>query len=531
VNTDALRLFRWMRRAQPPRAALLRALLSGVVATATSVGLLVGAVALLTVSSTRPGLSAVAGVLIIIELLAFARSPIRFAERLSAHRLGFSAVTRWRHWLVSTIGSWNFDKWRSYATGDLLERSLRDTDELQDLWLRCVIPVTAAAVTSVVGDLIIGILPPRGDWLAYAGMLALLQVLGFIGLLSNFGPLIDADRTLRTVRGSYVATLVELSSITPELALLGRLDFARQRSDEATRALARAERHLRQRRRASSALAVVVTAAAVGLLVIHHPTTSPVWTVVVALLTLATFEMLSTVRTALDTAVAVSGAAERLEALEIPDSERDASWPTDTTLQCSNVTVSEDGRVLLAGVSLALRARQRLALVGESGVGKSTLLRALAGLELVDAGEVRIGNTAVQDIAEADLRRHLAYVPAEPGLFRGFARDVVALGRSGSRNAIGDLGVLGIDVDNATRWEDLSRGEGARVAVARALVTSPQILLLDEPTSGLGREETESLLALIEASGASVVVATHDPVVMSWCDQVLELREGDLHPR
>jgi ABC-type transport system involved in cytochrome bd biosynthesis fused ATPase/permease subunit len=272
-----------------------------------------------------------------------------------------------------------------------------------------------------------------------------------------------------------------------------------------------------------------VTAAAVAVLVVHHPTTSPVWTVVVALLALATFETLSTVRTALDTAVAVSGAAERLEALEVPGSERDANWPADTSLRCSNVTLSEDGRALLAEVSFTLRAGQHLALTGGSGVGKSTMLRALAGLEPIDSGVVSIGTTALADIAEEDLRRHLAYVPAEPGLFRGFARDVVALGRSGDRDATSDLGALGIDVENATRWEDLSRGEGARVAVVRALVTSPQILLLDEPTSGLGREETEALLALIQTSGASVVVATHDPVVMSWCDQVLELRESDPH--
>jgi putative ABC transport system ATP-binding protein len=64
--------------------------------------------------------------------------------------------------------------------------------------------------------------------------------------------------------------------------------------------------------------------------------------------------------------------------------------------------------------------------------------------------------------------------------------------------------------------------------VVRSLVTSPQVLLLDEPTSGLGREETETVLALIESSGASVVVATHDALVMSWCDRVLELREGAL---
>ena len=80
--------------------ALARALVAGFVATATNVALLVGAVALLVESATRPGLRAVAVVLIVIELFAFLRSPLRFSERLAAHRLGYAAVTRWRRWLV-----------------------------------------------------------------------------------------------------------------------------------------------------------------------------------------------------------------------------------------------------------------------------------------------------------------------------------------------------------------------------------------------------------------------------------------------
>jgi putative ABC transport system ATP-binding protein len=66
------------------------------------------------------------------------------------------------------------------------------------------------------------------------------------------------------------------------------------------------------------------------------------------------------------------------------------------------------------------------------------------------------------------------------------------------------------------------------VAIVRALVTSPEILLLDEPTSGLGADETRAVLALLAATGASVLVATHDAQVMAWCHQVLELRDGRL---
>jgi ABC-type lipoprotein export system ATPase subunit len=67
-----------------------------------------------------------------------------------------------------------------------------------------------------------------------------------------------------------------------------------------------------------------------------------------------------------------------------------------------------------------------------------------------------------------------------------------------------------------------------RVALARAMVTSPDLVVLDEPTAGLGRDETRNVLSFLAASNATVVVATHDGDVIEWCDMVVELRENEL---
>jgi len=528
MNADIRRLLRWLRRAQPPLGPLFLALMGGLVATATNVGLMVGAVALLVESATRPGLRAVAGVLIVIELLAFLRSPIRFNERLSSHRLGFAAVTRWRRWLVATVGRWNYAKWRSFAAGDLLERSIRDTDELQDLWLRCVIPSFGVLATALLGDLFIGFLPPHGQWWSYGALLALLQLLGVAALLANVAPLLRADRALRFARGTYQATLVELSGVTPELALLGRYDFVEQRSQPARESLGRCERALRRQRRASSAVAVMVSVAALVTLGAHHPASSTTWLVVVALLALSSFEALSVVRSALDTAVAISAAAERLESLESPTTTAHRPWPHESTLRVSHLTLEEDGAVLLDDGSFQLRSGGRLAITGSSGSGKSTLLRALARLDVAKSGSILVGDTPLEEIGEGELRLHLMYVPSEPGLTRGYVHDVVHLGRRGNRDELSDLAALGLLVEPSTKFEELSRGERERVAIVRAMVTSPPIYLLDEPTSGLGQDETRAVLALLAGTGASVVVATHDPQVMAWCDLVFELRDEKL---
>jgi ABC-type transport system involved in cytochrome bd biosynthesis fused ATPase/permease subunit len=546
------------------------------VASLAGTGLFAGAVALLVVSAQRPGLGAIAVFLIAIELVAFLRSPLRFAERMSTHRLGFAAVAHWRQWLMGTVGRWSYSRWQRHATGDLLERSLTDTEELQDLWLRAVIPSVATVVTMVLSDVAVALLAPLGHWWAVALGTAIVQALLVATLLHRLGAQVRADRGLRQRRGRYLASLVSSRAAAPEIEHLGASEFLRRRDELVVSELRIAEDAVRRERRRDAWVVALGPLLGLAILALAHPRSASVWLVVAGLVALATFDALFTLRAAVTVAVTVTGGAERLDELATDDeSSTDvargsprgasagdapsttapsatavsvtavsvtavsvtapspnaswpgASWPGDHTLRFDDVVVNA-ANPAHHRVSGVVAPGRRVAVSGPSGAGKSTLLRALAHLDDVVAGAITIGSLPVAQIAEAELRAHVVLVPSEPGLFRGYVRDVVGLGATVRDEDLAALGELGLRVQLNDQWEELSRGERQRVAIVRALLRQPDIVLLDEPTSALGEAETLRVLALLSRTTASVVVATHDPRVLQWCDEVIDVADANV---
>jgi len=183
-------------------------------------------------------------------------------------------------------------------------------------------------------------------------------------------------------------------------------------------------------------------------------------------------------------------------------------------------------REVLAGVSMRIEAGERVALLGESGVGKSTVLNLAAGLERPDAGEVHVGGQAVHALADTDAarlrRRDIGFVfqafhlLAHLSLWQNVAVPLLLNGvdlpaaRARARALLGELGL-------GDRWQalprELSGGEQQRVALARALVHRPRLVLADEPTGNLDPRTAGATLSLlrrqVDASGAALLLVTH----------------------
>ena len=202
---------------------------------------------------------------------------------------------------------------------------------------------------------------------------------------------------------------------------------------------------------------------------------------------------------------------------------------------------------ILRDLDLVVEAGEMVAIVGASGVGKSTLLHVLGGLDRVDAGRIAIAGTDVTSLQDADLvafrNRQVGFVFQFHHLLPEFsalenaempmriARTPLREARARAEELLGRVGL----VDRLThRPGTLSGGEQQRVAVARALIMRPAVLLADEPTGDLDEQTAETLHGLLrdmhQAYGLTSVIATHNPRLAAACDRILRLESGRLSP-
>ncbi|MEM6304255.1 MAG: ABC transporter ATP-binding protein [Pseudomonadota bacterium] len=213
-------------------------------------------------------------------------------------------------------------------------------------------------------------------------------------------------------------------------------------------------------------------------------------------------------------------------------------------LALTDVTKSyrdSDGAVpVLAGVSLELAAGETLALTGESGSGKSTILHIAAGLEEPDAGSVRVNGQEVaglDDAARAALRRtDIALIFQSFNLIpsltvaANIAFQAQLSGREDKAHIAQLVEALGLSAQLRKYPEALSGGQQQRVAIARALAAKPKLLLADEPTGNLDEttadEVLAQMLALVAQTGAALMVVTHSPKLAARMDRALHLRGG-----
>jgi len=543
-------LGRVLRIGAPDGRRFLAGTALGTAAALCTVGLLACSGALIDKAALRPPLYTLTLLMAAVQLLALARGPLRYADRLVSHDAALGALGRVRLWLYDQVAPRSPAGVAGWRNGDLLARATADVDLLQDVYLRGVAPLATALVTVVVTVAAVALVLPAGA-LALGACLA-------AGTGAASGLAWMRRRRLGAgegaLRGALAADVVELLAAAPDLVAMGRDEEYLERVLVADAAL---ERRARRRSWSDGAVAAVVVlatgGAVVGTLVVSTAAVEshrlPAFMIaVLPLVALGAFEVVLPAADAVSRLADHAEAAERLVSvadLEVPvvdpaDPDR-LPEGTGIALERAVLRYRPDGPCALDGLDLAVASSRRIAVVGPSGAGKSSIVNVLLRFWGLESGSARLGGTSLDRLAQDDVRSRIGWVGQDAHLFPttiggniavalpGATPDqVAAAARDAQLGPWIDSLPFGLDTPVGERGAQLSGGQRQRVALARALLAGAPVLVLDEPTSGLDRATAARLLhdVLAATEGSTVVLITHRDEDQAGLDEVVEVDDG-----
>ncbi len=543
---------RLVRVGRPTLGRLALASLLGVAAAMATVGLLAGSGYVVDRAAFRPGLGAIAGILASVEVLAFLRGPLRYGERLVGHDVAFRTLGRWRVWLYDRLEPLSPAGLRAWRSGDILTRATGDVDTLGDLYLRCLLPVATTVAASVLAVVVEALILPTAGLVLGVSLVGAMVVTPLVALYHGGGATAAREAELE---GELSAQVVDLVQGAPELmafgqdgAYLGRIEAV----DAELTALAR--RRALAAGTTSAALVVWVGVAVVGVLAAgvaalraHH--LEPVMLAVLPLAAVGAFESVPMLGTAALRTRQVVAAGRRLLAVDaVPVPVHDPDHPDtvpegrfEVTVEQAHLRYRTDLPWVLRGLDLTLPAGSRVALVGASGSGKTSVVNVLLRFWPLDSGRATLGGSDLERLAQAQVRRSVALVDQHAVLFAGTIRQNIALGRPEADDAQIDDALRraqladwvrtlpdGLDTPIGEAGSRVSGGQRQRIALARALLVDAPILVLDEVTAGLDQPTAARLLADVLAASdhRTVLLVTHRHADLSGFEHVVRIEHG-----
>ena len=544
-------LLRLLVMARPLRGRLLLAVAAGAAATGCGVGLLAVSGFLLARASQHPSIIAISVAVVAVRALSIGRGVSRYLERLASHDVAFRVLAQVRVAIWRRLEALAPAGLALFRSGDLLARLVCDVDATQDLFIRGIGPLLAAVlVGGGAVTVCLLILAPAAAVLA-VGLLAA----GIAVPLAGAAVARKAARAGAPARGRLAATVTDLLDGAADLHAFGAHDAALARADTADAELTRLARRTATASGLGTGLMSMVsglTLWVVLLLGVAATGTGALTRVPLAVLTLtalASFEAVTALPAAAVQLDQARVSAGRIAAVtDAPDPVRAPGRPRALPpgpfgIQLLDATVRyrPDGPPALDRVSLDLPPGLRVALVGANGAGKSTVAAVLLRFCDLTAGAALLNGYDLASFAADDVRSVIGGCPQDPHLFDATIRDNLSLARPGATDeeleaAAARARLLpwirslprGWATPVGTGGAAVSGGERQRLALARAFLADPALLILDEPTAHLDPGSRQALTAdLLRATeGRAVLFITHERDGLDQVDQIVVLDHG-----
>ncbi|TDQ53658.1 thiol reductant ABC exporter subunit CydC [Actinorugispora endophytica] len=543
-------LRRMIALARPRGARFALGVLLGALATGSGVALLSVAAWLLATAATHPPITALSVAVVATRALGVSRGVTRYLERLVTHDAAFRTLADVRVRVYERLA--HSEPVRRFRSGDLVSRLVNDTDATQDLLVRGLTPPLVSVVTGgAVVALGTALLVPGGLLLAAGLLLAGLAVPLFAAALGR-----APGRRQAAARGELSTTLVDTLYGAPDLVAYGAMERAVQRVERADAELTRvAERDAVLLGFGAGASALVAGGTVWGTLLlgvaaVEGGTLGAIPMAVLVLTALAAFEIVAPLPAVAARLGAVRAAGTRL--FDVLDTEpvvrgggSERTVPEgDLPLRVRGLRVryGPDEPWALDGVDLDLGPGRRIAVLGPSGSGKSTLAAVLFRFRDPDAGTVELGGVDITAYPVDEVRGAVSGVPQDPHIFASTLRENLRLARPGADDAelwaalerarlaedVRETMPEGLDTEVGAHGARLSGGMRRRLALARALLAAPRILVLDEPTTHLDPDARDAVLAdlLAASEGCATLLITHDLAGLERMDEIYVIVDG-----
>ena len=489
-----------------------------------------------------------------VRALGISRGVFRYLERLASHDAAFRGTTAARAGIYARLADGDPGAVTALRRGDLLTRTGADVDTIGEVVVRALIPIVVGAILAAAA---IGLLAT----ISVAGAVVLALALAVAGVCA---PMLAArssraaERASMTAGARYADDAITALDHAPELRVAGRLDDVLDRARVAARESgAETDRAVAGASFAAAATPFGIAVSVLGSLLvgiaIYGPGggtpggMTPMALAILVLLPLSAFEaaaMMPPAAVALSRArVASSRVMGMLDESGAVLPHAGSAIPADVSLCADAVVYGWPGGRHTTSLDLDVAPGARVAVVGPSGVGKSSLLMTLAGLLAPVAGRVTVGGVAAADLDQTGLRHAVTYFAEDAHLFDTSLLENLRVARGTvtpdeARAALGAVGLsewldglpLGVDTTLTGGDRAVSGGQRRRILLARALLSPARVLLLDEPTENLDAADGETLLrSLLDresgliARDRSVVVVTHQLPPDTSADRVVVL--------
>jgi ATP-binding cassette, subfamily C, bacterial CydCD len=526
----------------------------GILTAVAGVGVLSTSGYLLSLAAERPPVLKLMIAVVGVQVFSFTRAGSRYAERLTTHDVALRALARVRAWFVACLEPLAPGGLIAFREGDLLQRLAGDADELLDLLPRVLAPAVVAAGTSLVMLILAGLLDWRSALVLGAGFLAAGSAVPLIAARAARG----LDERRAVLRARLATQLVDLRAMAPEIAAFGREAAVRGELHATEAALHRAEQRVALVAGLGDALSLalsVITMALTALVAVAAVRDGRLAGVAIASLVLAipaAFEPIQALPAAMERWDAVRTAWRRVAGAArtpapVADPENPVQAPASTTLTTDDVWTGYAGdRSVLRGVDLEVWPGARVAIVGPSGAGKTTLASALVRFLSLSRGSVRLGDVETARLPQHDVRARVCLVAQDAHLFAGSIRANLMLARpeAGEEDLVAALRgaslwdwvqtlPAGLDTAVGELGSRISGGQRRRLALARGYLAAPPILVLDEPGAHLDARTADATTRhLLGPQGPpTLLLITHRLAGLEEADRVLVLEEGRMVER